>query len=225
MGIELVVNLRNKKLGLLLRDARLAGHKSLNECAGIMGITPGILHACEEGRRAPTLPELEILAFYLNLPISHFWGKEALSDDVSPLASMDLKTLTGIRNRIIAASLRKQREDVGVSLRFLSEQTGISARRLKAFETGETGVPVSVLESLMISLDGRVESLFDHTSPIGKWMEEKKTIEEFLQLPPDLRIFVCKPVNRPYLKLALTLSDLSSEKLRSVAEGLLDITL
>jgi len=225
MGIEIVVSLRNKKLGLLLKDARLAAHKTLRECANVMGITPGILQACEQGRRAPSLPELEILAYFLNLPISHFWSSETISDDVSPLESMHLDVLVGIRNRMIAALLRKQREDVGVSLKFLSEQTGISSSRLKAYEMGETGIPVPILESLMTVLDARVENLFDRTSPIGKWMEEKKSIEEFLKLSNELKLFVCKPVNRPYLELALSLSGLSAEKLRSVAEGLLDITL
>jgi hypothetical protein len=37
--------------------------------------------------------------------------------------------------------------------------------------------------------------------------------------------FACKPVNRPYLELAMKLSNMSTEKLRSVAEDLLDITL
>jgi hypothetical protein len=40
-----------------------------------------------------------------------------------------------------------------------------------------------------------------------------------------MQSFVCQPVNRPYLELAMKLSDLSREKLRAVAEGLLDITL
>ena len=49
--------------------------------------------------------------------------------------------------------------------------------------------------------------------------------EDFLQLPVELQNFVCKPINRPYLELALKLSGMSAEKLRGVAEDLLDITL
>ena len=37
--------------------------------------------------------------------------------------------------------------------------------------------------------------------------------------------FVSKPVNQPYLELAQRLSEMSVERLRSVAEGLLEITL
>ena len=41
----------------------------------------------------------------------------------------------------------------------------------------------------------------------------------------ELQNFVCQAVNLPYLELAMKLSDMSKERLRSVAEGLLDITL
>ena len=40
-----------------------------------------------------------------------------------------------------------------------------------------------------------------------------------------MQAFLCQVVNRPYLELAMKLSEMSKERLRSVAEGLLDITL
>jgi hypothetical protein len=43
-------------------------------------------------------------------------------------------------------------------------------------------------------------------------------------MPMELREFVSLPVNRPYLELAMKLSGMSRDKLRSVAENLLDIT-
>jgi hypothetical protein len=49
-------------------------------------------------------------------------------------------------------------------------------------------------------------------------------MQKFLDLPPEVQQFVAKPVNRPYLELAMRLSDLSAEKLRAVAEVLLEIT-
>jgi hypothetical protein len=55
-------------------------------------------------------------------------------------------------------------------------------------------------------------------------MSEQKAIRDFLKLPPDLRGFASQPVNIPYLELARKLSGMSKDKLRSVAEGLLDIT-
>jgi hypothetical protein len=45
------------------------------------------------------------------------------------------------------------------------------------------------------------------------------------QLPQDFREFITKPINAPYLDLAMKLSELDVKKLRHVAEGLLEITL
>jgi len=46
-----------------------------------------------------------------------------------------------------------------------------------------------------------------------------------MKLSPEMRSFVCSPVNQPYLELARNLSQLSADRLRAVAEALLDITL
>lgn len=225
MNMDVQVNLRTRKLGILIKDARLSVNKTLKECAHAVGITTGILKAYEEGRRAPSLPELEILAYYFNLPMGHFWSNDVVSDNTSPIQSINLQALIGIRQRMIGAMLRKQRMESGTTIKALSKLSGISTSRLTAYELGETAVPVPVLEGLMSILDANIENLFDHSGPVGKWLGEKKVIQEFLQLPPELQEFVCKPVNQPYLELAISLSGLSTEKLRSVAENLLDITL
>ena len=224
MSIQAQMTIRTRKLGVLIRDARLAARRSLLECAQAIGVTGSVFRSYEEGRKAPSLPEMEILAFFLKLPMHHFWSKEAISDDASPFEALDLPVLIGIRQRMIGALLRQEREKESISLKALSERSGIPAGRLRAYEMGERPIPVPALEGLTAILGGQVEAFFDQTGPIGLWMNQQKSIQEFLELPTELQNFVCKPVNRPYLELALKLSGLSTEKLRSVAEGLLDIT-
>lgn len=216
--------IRTKKLGVLLRDARLASRKTLQECGEAIGVTKGIFKSYEEGRRSPSLPELEVLVYFLKLPINHFWGNEAISDDASSTAPLDLPRLLLVRQRMIGALLRQVREKVNKSVRDLSHETGITSSRLKAFELGERPIPVPDLEVLLGALDSRVEQLFDQSGPVGQWMGEQNAIHDFLKLPADLRAFASQPVNIPYLELARKLSNLSTDRLRSVAEGLLDIT-
>lgn len=225
MSVQIQMGLRARKLGVLLRDARLKARKSIAECARIIGVTPGIWRSYETGQRAPSLPEIEIFAYALGVSLRHFWGKEAISDDADPGENLELDRLKEIRQRLIGARLRQQRLQAGLSLKSLAEQSSISARRLRAYELGERPIPLPELEVLMNLLGGNIEILFDQSGPVGQWLAEQKTVQEFLQLPIPLREFVCKPVNRPYLELAMRLSDMSVEKLRSVAEGLLDITL
>ena len=224
MSIQIQVTLRSRKLGVLIRDARLAVRKTVPEFAQSVGVKPGILRAWEEGRKAPSLPELEILAFSLHLPLNHFWSKDTMSDDASVTGSMNLPALISIRQRLVGAMLRRQRETTSLPLKALSEQSGIPAARLKAYELGERPIPVPELEGLLALLGGQIESVFDQTGPVGQWMSQQKAVSDFLQLSPELQNFVSKPVNRPYLELALKLSGMSTEKLRSVAEDLLEIT-
>jgi transcriptional regulator with XRE-family HTH domain len=224
MSIQTQVVIRTKKLGVLIRDARQFRRKTIPECAASIGVTPGTLRAWEEGRKSPSLPELETLAFALALPITHFWSREARSDDADPTGTLNLPALIGIRQRLVGALLRQAREAVSLSLRTLSEQSGISVPRLRSYEMGERPIPLPELEALAALLGSRIEAFFDKTGPIGLWMTEQKAINDFLQMPREMQEFVAKPVNLPYVELAMKLSTMSTEKLRSLAENLLDIT-
>ena len=219
------ITIRGKKLGLLIRDARMAERRSIKECADAIGIKPGLFRAYEEGERSPSLPELETLVYYLKIPISQFWSKETKSDVSSPVDSLDMPRLIPLRHRMIGVLLRQERTNSNISMRQISTETGISPSRLKAYELGERPISLPELEGILGVLGGRIEAFFDQSGPVGQWMKSQRALEKFLELPEEMQNFVCQAVNRPYLELAMKLSDLSREKLRSVAEGLLDITL
>ncbi|MEW5941087.1 MAG: helix-turn-helix transcriptional regulator [Chloroflexota bacterium] len=218
------ITIRTKKLGVLIRDARLASRKSVGECAEAIGVTKSFFKAYEEGRKAPSLPELEALVYYLKLPIHHFWGSEAISDDASPIEPIDLPRLLLVRQRMIGALLRQTRENANQSVRALAQETGLRSAHIKAFELGERSISLPELEILLEALGARVEEFFDQSGPVGQWMSEQRAIRDFLKLPADVRQFVSQPVNIPYLELARKLSAMSTDRLRGLAEDLLDIT-
>lgn len=219
------ITLRAKKLGILIRDARMASRRSIKDCATAINVTSGVFKAYEEGRKAPSLPELETLAYYLELPIDHFWGDKSISDAPERVSELDLPRLTGLRHRMIGAFLRQERMNASLSMKSVAKQSGISTRRLKNYELGERPIPLPELEAFLKILGGRIETFFDQGGPIGLWMMQQKAIDQFLDMPTELQNFVCQPINRPYLDLARKLSEMSTDKLRSVAEDLLDITL
>ena len=225
MEMQAQITLRAKKLGILIRDARSALRRTIKECAEAIGVTPGIFKAYEEGRKAPSLPELETLVYFLKIPIDHFWGSESISDEMELPEELDLPRLVAIRHRMIGAFLRQERMDASLSMKAVAEQIGISTKRLKSYELGERPIPLPELEALLRILDGKIETFFDQGGPIGQWIKQQKSKQQFAQLPAELQEFVCQPVNRPYLELARKLSEMSTDKLRSVAENLLDITL
>jgi transcriptional regulator with XRE-family HTH domain len=216
--------IRSKKLGVLVRDAREASGKSIKECAAALGVTPGIFGSFERGTRAPSLPQLEVFAYYLDVPLDHFWGSTAISEQPPPTSELDVDGLLQLRQETIGARLAAVRTEANLSLKELSGKTGISSRRLRSFETGKQPVPLPELEALLNALDRPLKEFLEQEGPVQGWMSEKDAVQLFLELPPDLQAFVCKPLNRPFLEVAQRLSQLPVDKLREVAEGLLEIT-
>ena len=218
------IRVRSRKLGLLIYDARISRSRKVESCAKAMGLSVEAYQSIETGESAPTLPQLESLAFFLDVPLEHFWGNQALSTLASPDPVEQPTQLKEIRQRIIGTRLRIARSTLNLSVSELSLKTNIPVEKIQRYEMGQQAIPLPDLELLASTLEIRNDELFDQRGLIGKWRSDKVTAQNIMDLPPEVRAFVSKPVNLPYLELAMRLSDLSAEKLRGVAEGLLEIT-
>jgi transcriptional regulator with XRE-family HTH domain len=216
---------RAQKLGDQIRNARMDKDKSEQECAQAMGVDMEIFEAYEKGEKAPSLPEIEVLAYFLNMPIDYFLGRESNSFEIQENTPIgQLGNLLPLRHRIIGILLRKSRLEAGITLEELARHTEIEQANLEIYESGNAPVPMPELEMMTIALNLSVREFQDKSGPVGKWAIQKKAAEDFQSLPLEIQEFVSKPVNLPYLELAIRLSEMSVDRLRAVAEGLLEIT-
>lgn len=217
--------LRAKIVGALIREARLAAGKQIEECAQAIGVTNETFEAYELGEQSPSLPELEGMAFDLEIPLEYFWENKPFSSEDRVKKQPNMPQLVAIRNRMIGALIRQARQEANLSLEELTEQTGLPAAMLEAYELGEKPIPVPELETLSGALHRSIREFQDRHGPVGVWITQRQALQDFQRLPVELQEFVSKPVHRPYLELAQRLSEMSVDKLRAVAEGLLEITL
>jgi transcriptional regulator with XRE-family HTH domain len=217
--------IRTKKLGVLIRDARLFSSRSLVDCAQVLGISPAVFEAYELGEQAPSLPELEMLAYYFGVPLEHFYGNHLLEKDHHLKVGVTPEVLLGLRQRMVGVLIRKRRKEAGFSLAELAETAGINAKDLESYELGLKPAPVPDLDALAFALHCTVKDFQDQHGPVGTWFTQQYVLKDFQSLSPELQAFISKPVNRPYLEMAQRLSELSVDKLRMVAEVLLEITL
>jgi transcriptional regulator with XRE-family HTH domain len=217
--------IRAKKLGVLIKDARLYNEKSREDCARLIRVTQDQFSDFEFGVESPSLPQLELLAQYLDVPLDHFWGSQTLSNGRSHFPTFDVEKLMSLRHRIIGTLIRKARKDADQSLQELAEKIGLSAELLNQYELGELPIPLPTLELIAEHLDQPIKVFHDKDGPLGELAIKQQQLNEFDELPPNLQEFISKPINRPYLELAQRLSEMSVEKLRMIAEGLLEITL
>lgn len=213
--------LRSKMLGALLRETRLDSGKSMTQLAELLGTSSSTLSSYEHGRKSFSLPELELLAYHLDIPLSRVLNPSA--EDLEEGHQFDPHMMLGLRQGMIAAQLRQARHSAGYSMRELAEMIDMPVSRISAYERGLRPVPIPDLESLLNALDNTLESLIDRGGPVGAWLEEKLAFEHFRELPEDLRTFFSTPDHEPYLRMAVRLSQLDLADMRAVSDALHDL--
>ena len=225
MDYELAISILSKKTGVLLKTARTQKGESKKTCGEIIGVSSRMISKYEAGEKSPSLPELEVLAYYLDVPLERFWEDIASDEDDKTESLQNLTKRLELRNLKIGTLMRKFRKETKLSMKEVAEKIGVTTYRLKSYEEGKFPVPVAELNAILRLYDRELSDLVVDKGPIADWAHSKNAGSEFINLPKDLQDFVLKPVNRPYLDIAVKLSKMSVDQMRDVAEGLLDITL
>ncbi len=217
------LTLRNRIIGLLLRNAREHAGKSKQECADALGVSTDTITAYEEGRKPISLPEIEVLAYLTGTPVSHFWdGTPTLIQEEEPLP---IKEILALRHRIVGALLRQARLERSVSQRELAQLLNCSEKRISAYEYGEQPIPLAELEILAQYLHLPLEHFLDtQEGALGEWQRQQEAWYYFTRLPREIQEFIIQPLNVKYIEVAMRLAEMPAGKLREIAEGLLDIT-
>lgn len=225
MPLEATLAIQQKITGVLLRQARMDAGKTLKECSQVLGVSSGALSAIEHGRRSISLPELELLAFYLGVPVDQLLNGSA-APARKPTDELPGAELIALRHRIVGALVRQSRLDLDLSQAELAKQLGVSKRRLEQYEMGERPIPLIELEVLTETLDIPMRGFLDEgVGPVGEQQRLDREFQRFSELSPEIRAFVLEPTNSAYLQLVMSLSVVPAEKLRNIAASLLEITL
>jgi transcriptional regulator with XRE-family HTH domain len=220
---KMLMQIRMKKLAIMIGDARRVSRRSADECAAVMGVSSEEFQSIERGKTAPSLPQLEALAYYLDVPVEHFWSNKVLIENRNLDATTN-QALRRLRDRYLGTRLRQLRQEASLTSQDLAEKTSLSAETIEQYESGKVSIPLPDLESIVRAVNVRIEDIFDNSGPIGDWRMQNENVQSFLELSQRHQQFISKPVNLPYIELAIRLSDLSVERLRAIAEGILEIT-
>lgn len=206
----------------LLRRARLGAGVEVEECAGLLGVSPEEYLAYESGAKDISLPQLELLSRHFDVPVTYFWHEPQAEHQ--EVASLPPQMFLAVRRRMIGVLLRQARLAASQSLSECARVLGVDSETIASYEYGKEDIPFSHLRRLADFLHVPLtyftdESLLSHSE------KERQMLELLEQMPADVREFVLKPANVLYLRLAMLLSELSVDTLRRLGEGLLDITL
>jgi transcriptional regulator with XRE-family HTH domain len=224
MADQEVTELRNRILGILIRSVRDQARASRRDCAAVLGVSVSRFASYEDGTRAISLPELELLARYLEVPLSTFQATASLNEGAKDAQLPNPELFLPLRHRIVGARLRQLRLDRDATQADVAEILGCSASSISDYEYGRRPIPVADLEVICRGFGVTLETFTDHDSEVGQWHQLHSEFDQFKDLPADLRSFVLRPINRSYLELAMKLAEMPAGQLRSIAEGILEIT-
>ncbi len=212
---------RAKVLGDLIQKARLFAHRSVADCAEALIVTPDVYEKMETGDTPVSLPDLEALAVYLQVPMGYFWGTDQLPDS----KETDYKNFVSLRHKLIAVNLRRLRLQQKKSADDLAQLLDMDTAQIEAYESGETSIPFLYLELLSKELEVSLNFFVDdERGPLGRHEQIQQLLRQFNGMSPEMRAFISNPRNVSYMETAKTLSEMDVQRLRLLAESILDIT-
>lgn len=215
---------RNKIIGVLLRQARLDARVSIEACAHALGCDGALIASAERGEIGLSLPQIESLAYLLSVPLTYFLEVEELPDAAVNAPSVPYQEMIVLRNKIIGVLLRQARQEAGRELEEVAAVLGYTPSQLDAVELGESPVSLAELQILAEQLGVSFESFVTEDLILPILRSDGSSHEWPDHLSPELLDFVFKPINLPYLRIAMNLSEMPADTLRQIASGLLEIT-
>lgn len=215
--------IRARMIGVLIHDARLNAERSIDECADLLRVTPEEMQAWEYGDSTPSLPQIELLAFYLGVPVSHFWGTDTLEAKYGRHTDIQSEYVA-LRTRMIGALMRQAREELGLDLNAVSTDSAIPSDVLAQYEMGELPVPMHELNVLSSILKKNTSYFLESSGYVGEWLRMREEWKHFLELPDEMRRFAANPRNIGFIEIAIMFSKMPVEDLRQVGASILDIT-
>src|SRR5258708_36119473 len=108
-----------------MRDARLSHGSTEAELAAAMSVSEDQVRDWEFGREAPSLPQLEMVAYYLGVPVSHFWNTKTISSEQDERRVPE-EQYHSLRDRVIGAKLTLARQESKLSREGLASVTGLT---------------------------------------------------------------------------------------------------
>jgi transcriptional regulator with XRE-family HTH domain len=211
------VVLQRKINGVLIRAAREKARRTIKEVALRLGITPARVQQYERGMREMSLPELERLALFLQMPISFFVNGDSTVESAAPQPPNPAQTRA--RRAALGVKLKQARLAAGKSKEECALAIDRKVATIARYERGASEIPITELEHLAQFLN--VNLFYFIEDPSSDEAGGLMDLEKIARLSTEVRAFVLDPENLPYMRMAMKFRDLPTDRLKELGEILL----
>ncbi|MBN1658698.1 MAG: helix-turn-helix domain-containing protein [Anaerolineae bacterium] len=225
MAASQQIAIRNKIVGILVKQVRTRSGISRRECAELLGCSPEAFAQYEQGELGLSLPQIEALAYLLGVPPASLWDDEHGSTAPGRQEAVPMGQIMALRRKMVAIEFRKCRASSGLTTAEAASLLACTPETIPEFESGKADIPLAALEIAAGWCGKALGDLVDEETPLlSKAQQEREILARLEELPADVRDFVLRPTNALYLRIAMLLSAMKADSLRQIAETLLDIT-
>lgn len=202
-----------------IQRIRRSKQRSIHDCALILDIPKEDYLKFEEGSVSLTLPEMELLASFFDVPLSSFFDET--TPEIVPLSALPRETRSSykeLRHKMIQVRLIMLREEAGISLELLQEMTGISYEDLESYDNGSKPIPVHHLIRICAYLDQPVDVFFSQEPDFLENPEDSHHQQKWQPEYPEGK----NPAEDPYQQLVEALKQTPKEDQARIAKELLN---
>ncbi len=211
------VVLQRKIIGVLIRAAREKARRTPAQLAQCLGVTAARVRQYENGARDLSLPELELIALYLQTPLSFFISGESTIEEEVPQAPKPDQMRA--RRVTLGAKLKQARQAAGKSKEECAHAIGRKPGTLGRYERGVGEIALPELDTLARFLGVNLFYFVENTDDASA--TSLLDLEKLARMPREVRALVLDPGNLPYLRLALKFRDIPAERLNELGEIML----
>lgn len=145
-----------------IKHIRKSKRIKIKDCAKILGFSKEAYQSVENGSRSLTLPELELLAFYLGVLPTTLCQNDNIYETYPPLLKKDIRPhYLSLRRKMISTLLSSILENSTVSFEDLQQATQIPEDILRAYLSGESPIPLDDLLKISDILEIPQKSLYE----------------------------------------------------------------
>ena len=216
------MRLRARILGVLIRQNRLAASRSIEECAKYLQVQAREVEAWEYGDQVPSLPQLELLAQCLKVPVSQFWQGSAPETTAPSKVPQD--QFVALRQRLVGGLLRAARESKNLSIEQLGRATSLDADIVEQYESGARIVPMNHLLALANAVERNVDYFLETEELSQDNLQQDSNDLQLGEADRESAQMTLDQKTQGIIKLAMAFSHIPSEELHRIADALLAIS-
>ena len=138
--------IRQKIMGILLRNARLTAGRSQSELAAALRVSKYRYAQYEQGQRDVSLTELEIIAGLCGVPLGYFFDDSAPVNDEG--SSARAPAITRIQRKLLGTLVRQARTNAKKTQKDCATHLGVPPRRLADYESGAREMTAAEIDAL-----------------------------------------------------------------------------